>query len=378
MSSNERPQFGINAARQQAAGNRAPDGLTLIHRALEAKPFKPHPYFVSGHAQTLAAFLWPRRHALRAHHHNDQGRIFDVAPRVQLLAHCRWQRDAQRAPTMLLVHGLEGSSEGVYMLSTGAKAYAAGFNVLRLNLRNCGGTEHLTPTLYNSGLSGDLRAVIGELIERDQLRRIFLVGFSMSGNMSLKMAGEDGACVPRELMGVCAISPSVDLSASANAIEQRSNWIYHRNFMISLRRRIRSKKKLYPDLYDTRGLRRVRTLRQFDARYTTVDGGYASVEDYYAHASSRSLIPDIRVPSLIIHAQDDPFIPCAPLLDPSIAANPDVLLITPAHGGHVGFVAGETRGEDRFWAENRTIEFCTLLVEQGASGNQQIVNVTST
>lgn len=370
MSSNERPHSNLNAARHPTLNGAAQVDLTLIRRALEAKPFKPHPCFVSGHAQTLAAFFWPRRRTLRAHHYNDQERIFYVAPGVQLLAHCRWQTNAQRAPTMLLVHGLEGSSEGVYMLSTGAKAYAAGFNVIRLNLRNCGGTEHLTPTLYNSGLSGDLRAVIRELIERDKFRRIFLVGFSMSGNMSLKMAGEDGARVPPQLIGVCAISPSVDLSASANAIEQRSNWIYHRNFMISLRRRIRSKKKLYPDLYDTRGLRRVRTLRQFDARYTTVDGGYSSVEDYYARASSRALIPDIRVPTFIIHAQDDPFIPCVPLLDPAIAANRDVLLITPAHGGHVGFVAGETQeGEDRFWAENRVVEFCRLLVEQGASGN---------
>ncbi len=342
--------------------------LADVRRKLEAKPFVPHPLFTGGHAQTLATFAWPRRRALRGSR-NDETRTFDVAPNVQLLAHYRTQHDALAAPTILLVHGLEGSSSAVYMLSTGAKAYDAGFNVIRLNIRNCGQTEHLTPTLYNSGLSNDLRAVIRELIDKDKLTRIFLVGFSMSGNMSLKLAGEDADEIPRELLGVCAVSPSVDLSASANAIERRSNWIYHRNFMISLRRRIRNKKKLFPELYDTRGLHRVRTLRQFDARFTTVDGGYASVEDYYARASSLPLIGRIRAPTLIIHAQDDPFIPFAPLQDSSISVNPNVILLAPQHGGHVGFLQAEAHGEDRFWAENRVIEFCRLIAEGIATSN---------
>lgn len=340
--------------------------LASIARTLDEKAFKPHPAFVNGHAQTLGAYLWPRRFLLRAHR-KDEERFFETEPNVRLLAHCRWQENRQDAPTMLVVHGLEGSSTSIYMLGTADKAFRAGFNVLRLNMRNCGGTEHLTETLYHSGLSQDFRAIINELIERDHLKRILLVGFSMSGNIALKYAGEEGEHAPKELAGICAVSPSVDLHASASAIERRSNWIYHQRFMSSLRQRIRHKKRLYPSIYDTQGLSRVRTLRQFDDRYTSKHGGFDGADDYYTRASSISLISRIRVPTLIVHAQDDPFIPFGPLRAASVKENSYVLLLAPEHGGHVGFLNDRTNGdEDRFWAENRVVEFCKLLDEKTA------------
>lgn len=246
------------------------------------------------------------------------------------------------------------------MLGTADKAFRAGYNVVRLNLRNCGGTEHLTPTLYNSGLSGDIHAVVKELIERDELRSIFLAGFSMSGNIVLKFAGEAGGRAPQELSGVCAVSPSVDLRACAKAIEEGGNWLYEQTFMRSLRRRIRTKQRLYPEIYDTTDLHQVRTIREFDDRYTAVDGGYLNVDDYYERASSLPLIRHIRVPTLIIHAQDDPFIPFESFRDPQLRDNPFVLLLTPAKGGHVGFISNSREGEGRFWAENRAVEFCQL------------------
>lgn len=339
--------------------------LGQIAHTLKNRPFKPHPLFVNGHAQTLAGYAWARRFALRSHRRDDK-RFFEVEPGVSLLAHCRWQAAEPHAhPTMILVHGLEGSSTSIYMLGTADKAFRAGFNVVRLNLRNCGGTEHLTPTLYNSGLSGDLRAVMNELIERDQFKDLFLIGFSMSGNMVLKLAGEDGEGYPRKLSGVCAVSPSIDLSASADAIERRANWIYQRRFIHSLRRRIRHKQKLYPARYDTSDLHLVRTIRDFDERYTARDGGYKDASDYYARASALSLIERIRVPTLIIHAQDDPFIPFYSFRHPSLANNPYVLLLAPPHGGHVGFLATAAKGEDRFWAENRVVEFCQLIDGRG-------------
>ncbi|HEX8138624.1 MAG TPA: alpha/beta fold hydrolase [Pyrinomonadaceae bacterium] len=334
--------------------------LSEVARALESKPFRPHPLFKHGHAQTLAGYAWPRRVLLLRL--RDEERMFEVEPGVRLLGHCRWQTtEARERPTILLLHGLEGSSSSRYMIGTGEKAYARGFNVIRLNLRNCGDTEHLTPTLYNSGLSGDIRAVIRELVDCDRLQTIFLVGFSLSGNIVLKMAGEDGDGVAREIAGVCAVSPSVELSACAEAIERRSNWVYQQSFMRSLRRRIRNKQKLYPELYDTSDLHLVRTIRQFDDRYTALDGGYQNADDYYKRASALPLIPNIRVPSLIIHAQDDPFIPFQPLVDSAVMDNPYVLLLAPRHGGHVSFVAADTYTEDRFWAENRAVEFCDLI-----------------
>ncbi|HKS30157.1 MAG TPA: alpha/beta fold hydrolase [Pyrinomonadaceae bacterium] len=337
--------------------------LEPVRRALSEKPFVPHPLFTSGHAQTLAAYAWPRRRKLRWQA-RDHARLFEVEQGVQVLAHYRWQERKQDSPTMLLLHGLEGSTESIYILGTADKAFRAGFNVVRLNLRTCGQTEHLTPTIYHSGLTGDIRFVIRELVEADGFKEIYLVGFSMSGNMSLRLAGEEAASLPDELKGISAISPSVDLFAAADTIERRSNWIYQKSFMRSLHSRMRRKKKLFPELYDIRDLRRVRTIRDFDERFTAQHGGFKNADDYYARTSSLPLLRSIDKPTLIIHAEDDPFIPFEPLRRAAIEDNPHIIFLAPKSGGHVGFVAADTLAEDRFWAENRIVEFCRLLHEQ--------------
>jgi hypothetical protein len=339
--------------------------LESIADALRAKVFSPHSLFRSGHAQTLIAFAWPRRLRGSRSLREDEARLFEVEPGVRLLAHCRWQTGDRRAhPTLLLVHGLEGSSESIYMLSTALKAFRAGFNVLRLNLRTCGDTLHLTSKLYHSGLSQDLRAVLLNLIAQDELPAIFVGGFSLGGNLSLKLAGELGEEAPAALKGVCAVSPSIDLAASAAAIERRSNWVYQRKFIRSLKRRMRQAAQLYPERFDAGELKFVRTIRDFDSRYTAPHGGFRDAADYYARSSSLPLIARIRTPTLIIHAEDDPFIPFESLRHPSVSANPDVILLAPARGGHVGFVGGQTSGEDRFWAENRLVEFCRRINER--------------
>ena len=345
-------------------------GLPEIAASLSAKPFRPTLLFQGKNAQTLAGYAYPRRFRLRRFLRFDETRFFEIEPGVKLLAHCRWQTDdlpkRQALPTVVLVHGLEGSSDSVYVLGTAVKAFRAGFNVVRLNLRTCGGTESLTQTLYHSGLSGDLQSVIKELIARDGLAKIFLAGFSLGGNMSLKMAGEWGAEAPQELRGVCAVSPSIDLAACAQLIEQPSNRLYNQRFVGSLKKRLQRVQKLYPDRYKVNGLESVRTIREFDSRVTAPCGGFLDVTDYYTRSSSLPLIKQIRIPALIIQAQDDPFIPFESFLDSSLAANPCVILLAPKHGGHVGFLAeaGNSNGEDRFWAENRLIQFCFLLANQ--------------
>lgn len=342
-----------------------PTFLKKIAQKLKAKPFEPHPALTSGHAQTLAACYWPRFYLKRAHL-KDESRIFEVEPGVRLLAHCRWQKERRSHPTILLAHGLEGASTSVYMLGTAEKAYAAGFNVVRLNFRTRGKTEHLTPTLYHAGMIGDLRAVLSELIAIDKLHSIFLVGFSMGGNMSLVYAGTEGDCIPRELKGICAVSPTIDLSSCAEAIEQWGNWLYKQCFILSMRKRVRRKRRLFPDLYDTKGLSRIRRIRDLDARYTIAGGGFRSVEEYYERSSSLPVLRHIRTPTLIIHAQDDPFVPFAPFRHPSLRENPYVIFLAPEHGGHVGFITGKPNGEDRFWVEHRTVEFCKLIHEHSA------------
>jgi uncharacterized protein len=331
--------------------------LAYAARVFEEKQFKPHSVFTNGHAQTLVAYAWPR--AFRWQSRTDEARLFEVAG-AQILVHCRWQAKPSEYPTIVIWHGIEGSSSSVYMLAMAHKGFRAGFNVIRVNLRNCGGTEHLTPTLYHGGLTEDLRAVVTELIEGDRLRSLYLVGFSLGGNLVLKLAGEYGDEMPQEVRTVCAVSPSIDLNATADAINLRSNWLYHRDFLRRLRKRIYVKQRLYPDLYDISEIRLVRTIRDFDERFTAVAHGFANADDYYYKAGAIRVIGRIRVPTLIIHAQDDPFIPFAPLRSPVVTANPYILLLAPERGGHVGFVAAELNQEDRFWAENRVVEFCRL------------------
>lgn len=334
--------------------------LERVARELQARPFTPHPRFTSGHAQTFAAYYWPRGFMKRAHR-TDEPRIFEVEPQVRVLAHCRWHKDRLAHPTMILVHGLEGANTSVYMLGTAEKAHRAGFNVVRLNLRNCGKTEHLTPTLYHAGLISDLHAILRELIEQDNLSNIFIVGFSMGGNMSLMLAGEGAENLPRELSGVCAVSPTIDLSSCVEAIEWRANRIYKWSFLRSMKNRVRRKQKLFPELYDTTGLSSIRSLREFDERYTSAGGGFGSADEYYERASAMHVIRHIKTPALMIHAQDDPFVPFHPFRHPSIAENPYLIFLAPEHGGHVGFISADTNREDRFWMENRVVEFCKLI-----------------
>jgi predicted alpha/beta-fold hydrolase len=334
--------------------------LETIAREFQTKPFTPHPRFTSGHAQTFAAYYWPRGFMKRAHR-TDEPRIFEVEPGVRMLAHCRWQKSRLSHPTMILIHGLEGSNTSIYMLGTSEKAFNAGFNVVRLNLRNCGATEHMTPTLYHAGMSGDLRTILRELIEQDKLSNIFVIGFSMGGNISLKLAGEEAEELPRELAGICAVSPTIDLRACVDAIEWRSNRLYKYSFLRSMKNRIRRKQKLFPELYDTRGLGSIRRLRDFDERYTSRGAGFNSADEYYERASALHVIRHIRKPTLMIHAQDDPFVPFEPFAHPSIAENPYMIFLAPEHGGHVGFIGADTNREDRFWMENRVVQFCELV-----------------
>lgn len=333
--------------------------LSRVKDKFTNQPFQPHSWFRGGHAQTLAAYGWPRSHRFRSV--NDEERFFDTAHDVKVLAHCRWQENAPDHPTLIMWHGIEGSSASTYMLGTAEKAFAAGFNVIRMNLRTCGGTDHLTSSIYHGGLTDDLREVVRQLIDGDGLTRIFMAGFSLGGNMVLKLAGEYGDEAPAEILAVCAVSPSIDLNASAELILKRSNWLYHRDFVYRLKKRMRTKHKLFPERYDIRELGSVRTLREFDNRFTAKHHGFADAEDYYYRASSIRVIDRLKIPTLIIHAQDDPFIPFEPMRDPAVTNNPYILLISPERGGHVAFLsAAAATDPDVFWAENRVVEFCAL------------------
>src|SRR5271169_2331485 len=174
------------------------------------EPFSPRRPFFGGHAQTIAGNFLPRRNELPS----AEERLIRVEPEVQVLCHCHWQVGRADATTLIIVHGLEGSSDSPYVIGTGSKAWHAGMNVVRMNMRNCGGTEQLGPTLYNSGMSDDVGAVAHNLIEQDGLPRLALVGFSMGGNLVLKLLGEWGDQAPSQVKAAVGIGPAIDLAAS--------------------------------------------------------------------------------------------------------------------------------------------------------------------
>jgi uncharacterized protein len=322
--------------------------------------FEPHRWLRNRHLMTLAGALLPRRTPGLP---PADDRLFEVEPGTQLLARCHWQREPRRSLTLALVHGLEGSSESGYIRTLAAQAFVSGFNVLRINQRNCGGTERLTATLYNSGLSADFRAVLLELIERDRLKRIFFAGYSMGGNLILKMAGELGAAAPRELRGICAVCPTLDLAACVDAIERPENWLYQLRFVRDLKSRMRRKAKLFPGQFELNGLSGVRTLREFDDAITAPCSGYRSAADYYERASAMRVVHRIAVPTLILTSKDDPVVPFESFGASEIAGNPQIRVAATEFGGHCAFIS-RTNGPERYWAEARVLEFCTAHAQE--------------
>ncbi len=323
------------------------------------RPFEPHPLLRNAHAMTIAAGLIRRRFPALP---PAQARLFEVEPAsadrpgTRLQGEAHWQSDHLKHPVLILVHGLEGSSESGYMLGIAEKAFGAGFNVIRMNQRNCGGTENLTPTLYNSGLSGDYAAVLRELIERDGFAEVFFCGYSMGGNLVLKMAGELGDSVPPQLKAVGVVCPALDLAAGADAISESRNLIYQWRFVSSLKARAHRKAALFPGAIQLDGLEKVRTVRDFDDRITAPHFGFRDGADYYFRASALRCISRVSVPALLLAAKDDPIVPYASLCVPAVLENPRITVELTERGGHCGYIS-RLPGVDRFWAEARLVEF---------------------
>jgi uncharacterized protein len=316
--------------------------------------FEPHALLRNGHAMTIVAAFVPRRFSLPA----AEPRLFRVDPFSQLLGKCHWQAGKRRdAPVIVIVHGLEGSADSYYSKGIAEKALQRGFHVVRLNQRNCGGTETLTPTLYNSGMSGDYRVVFEELANVDGFDKIFFAGYSMGGNLVTKMAGEFGDDVPAALRGVCSVCPSMDLSACADALDRRENYLYSRHFVKGLMARYERKAKMFPDRYSLNGFGPIRTVREFDDAITAPCFGFRDAEEYYESAGAKKVIAQIRLPSLMITAEDDPFVPYVSFLAARVEKNSCIQFVSTEHGGHCAYISNQS-GVERFWAEQRIVEFC--------------------
>jgi predicted alpha/beta-fold hydrolase len=303
----------------------------------------------------MTVFCWAARRQFLLP--QPEARLLQATPDTQVLAHCYWQADRAARPTIIALHGLEGSSYAHYMLGIADKALKAGCNAILLNQRNCGGTEHLGPGLYHSGLVEDAALLIRQLAATDNITRIFVAGYSLGGNLALRLAGTHPPSELPSLKGVCAVSPVLDLEACVRALERRSNFVYQWNFVRNLKSRMRRKNAHYPGAFDLSRLDAIRTVRQFDAAYTAPFFGFASAEDYYHRAAALRVVDRIQVPALVITAEDDPFVPHQSFRDPALVGNPNVTLVVTKHGGHCGFLGDRQGPDDGYWAEQRIIDF---------------------
>jgi uncharacterized protein len=322
--------------------------------------FRPRRWLSGGHVQTLASFLLPRRIHLPA----AEERLVEVAAGVQVRCWCYWQPHARaQALTLIVVHGLEGSTESQYMMGVARNGLAMGMNVVLMNQRNCGGMDQCAPTLYNSSLSGDVAAVVRSILDKDGISKFALIGFSMGGNLVLKLAGEWGSEAPKELRAVAAVCPAMDLAASADALHEPVNRIYEYYFLLQLFRRMRRKVRHFPGYLDLSRLRGVKSLRQFDDRITAYYCGFAGADDYYARAAAANVVDRIAVPTLIIHAANDPFIRMLPETRERISRNPNITYIETHDGGHCAFVGVRNGdpGDDGRWAEKEVVEFASQV-----------------
>ena len=325
--------------------------------SLREQPFEPsayRPLFSGGHTQTL--YAWARRRHFPGLP-EPQVRYFDVAPDARVLAHCHWHADRASHPTFVLLHGLEGSSLAHYMGGISDKAWAAGWNIVRLNQRNCGGTEHLSRGLYHSGLTGDPLHVLREIIARDGVERVVVAGYSLGGNLALKLAGDLGVDAPPQLKAVCAVSPTLDLARCVDALERGQNIAYQFNFVRNLKKRMRRKAAAFPELFDVAPLGRVWTVRQFDERYTAPHHGFRDATDYYHRASALRVVDRIAVPCLIVTAEDDPFVPLDPFRTPEVQRNSAITVVVTPAGGHCAYLARATRDFDGYWVEREIVRF---------------------
>jgi uncharacterized protein len=329
-------------------------------------PFRARPFLRNRHLQTLAGNFMSRDISLPEPERllvKVEGPVSGYGPSY-VLCHCHWQPKEVRAHrlTVVLLHGLEGSSNSQYMIGNTAQALRAGFNVVRMNMRSCGGTDEICPTIYHSGRSGDVVAVIKEITEAQQLESIALVGYSMGGNLILKFAGEAASSLPPQLKALVGVSPLMDLAISSAALHEPQNRIYEWHFLRNMIARIRRRAALFPAIYGNAEIDKIHTMRLFDEHIVARYGGFAGADDYYFSVASSQFADRLNIPTLILHSLDDPFIRMLPTTRSTLMANPRVTFVETQHGGHCAFLESPKNGTDGRWAEKTLLGFLQAQV----------------
>lgn len=300
------------------------------------------PILSNPHALTILGNFWPRN--LDFTPYPSTRELYQTEPDVQVLVETQTPQNS--TAEIILVHGLEGAADAAYMRALAHHALTQNFTTHRFNMRTCGGTEHLCTTLYHGGLTSDLRRYVQLLKSK---LPVFLTGFSLGGNVVLKLAGELANDGPKLLAGVCAVSAPIDLAMAAHRINAPANFLYQRRFVTRMRARLTATGR-----YSAATLKPLETLYDIDDKITAPSFGFGNADRYYATQSSNQFLPAIRIPTLLIAAQDDPLIPFQMYRDAAPESNPLIQTIYPKHGGHLGFIASR---KPRFWADETILEW---------------------
>jgi predicted alpha/beta-fold hydrolase len=353
------------------------------------QPFNPRTWLRNGHLQTIAGNFLRRSGTMPplserlvvpvepAHRFiPPSGPAVEVPP-SSVLCLCHWQPAAMRnhALTVVLIHGLEGSANSGYILGNTIRLWQQGCNVVRMNMRSCGGSDELAPTIYHSGRSEDVAAVVDTLAARG-LERVALIGYSMGGNLAFRYAGQQ-ALLPASqrnpsLCALAGVSPLLDLAPSSAALHLPGNRLYEQRFLRAMKKRLRTKARLFPALYaalEQEGVyAQIRTMRDFDGEIVARYGGFADAADYYEQVRASHFAADLHLPTLVLYSLDDPFIRTTPQTRDALLANPNVEYIETRHGGHCAFLsqpgsqAGNQPDTQGRWAEETLAQW--LLHQQ--------------
>jgi len=267
-----------------------------------------------------------------------------------------WYRNGQKK-LAILCHGLEGSSDRAYMKGAARALIAKGIDVLCWNYRGCSGEMNRRPRFYHSGATDDLDTVVGHALSKNKYNGLFLMGFSLGGNLVLKYLGERGDALRPEISRGMALSVPLDLAGSSREIARPKNYLYEQRFLKSLKRKVSLKAALGLIDVDPNQLKKVVSVWEFDDQFTAPLHGFANAEDYYEKCSSLGFLDKISVPTLILNARNDSFLADTCYPHDKLKDHPFVSLITPARGGHVGFASENSSGT--YWHEKLATVFFT-------------------
>lgn len=327
------------------------------HVQFRPRPFRQATWLPGAHLQTVfGRFLRPRASV-------PLERVRIETPDADFLDLDLGPDPGSGRPLVLVLHGLEGSTSRPYVRLAMSEITRRGMQAVGLNFRSCSGTPNLKPRFYHSGETGDVDFVLEWLHDRFPDRPVGALGFSLGGNVLLRYLGERGNAPPSFLRAAAAVSVPFDLIEGTRRLEAAGmGRIYTHYFLRSLVRKAQAKHEILREVVDFDGVLGARTLREFDEVATAPLHGFSSASEYYREASSGPILPSIRVPTLLLHALDDPFLPPEAVPERAVDVNPWLLGSFPKTGGHVGFVEGVTPWRPGFWAEAEAARYLGVVL----------------